>query len=173
MWEQDSCAIVASLPFPLSLPLSFPFRCNRRVLFCLVSLLHYNCHLVFHESVALSQCTIKAYVNTHTHAHTLERILITQATATTTTNYLHLQLYLYLYLSRWPQINDNLTQLEPRLETETETWVELSWVERSPWQSMRNYLLGIEIVVRGAALVKIKDSRWGEKKNENTTQYET
>lgn len=36
---------------------------------------------------------------------------------------------------------------------------------------MRNYLLGIEIVVRGAALVKIKDSRG--KKNENTTQYET
>lgn len=37
---------------------------------------------------------------------------------------------------------------------------------------MRNYLLGIEIVVRGAALVKIKDSWWG-KKNENTTQFET
>lgn len=112
--------LVRSLPLSrsLSLPISFPFRCNRRVLFCLVSLLHYNCHLVFHESVALSQCTIKAYVNTHTHT---QRILITQPTATTTTNYLHLQLYLYLYLSRWPQINDNLTQLEPRLETETET----------------------------------------------------
>lgn len=113
--------LVRSLPLSLSLsalllPPFFPFRCNRRVLFCLVSLLHYNCHLVFHESVALSQCTIKAYVNTHTHT---QRILITQAT--TTTNYLHLQLYLYLYLSCWPQINDNLTQLEPRLETETET----------------------------------------------------
>lgn len=88
--------LVRSLPLSLSLPLSFSFRCNRRVLFCLVSLLHYNCHLVFHESVALSQCTIKAYVNTHTHT---ERILITEPTATTTTNYLHLQLYLYLYLA--------------------------------------------------------------------------
>lgn len=36
---------------------------------------------------------------------------------------------------------------------------------------MRNYLLGIEIVVRGAALVKIKDSRWGKKKTK--TQHST
>lgn len=35
---------------------------------------------------------------------------------------------------------------------------------------MRNYLLGIEIVVRGAALVKIKDSR-GRKKTK--TQHST
>lgn len=67
----SSSATVPSLL--LSLPLSALSLAGLFALivmfFCLVSLLHYNCHLVFHESLALSHCTIKAYVNTHTCTH--------------------------------------------------------------------------------------------------------
>lgn len=36
---------------------------------------------------------------------------------------------------------------------------------------MRNYLLGIEIVVRGAALVKIKQSRGKKTKTQHSTRH--